>query len=200
MLNTAPSPYRWTREAYYRLGEVGLLPPDARVELIEGEILEMAPQGPAHSTSTSTAQEALRAAFGPGFYVRSQMPLSLGLASDPEPDLAVVPGAPWDYLDGHPSTALLVVEVSEATLAFDRCEKASLYARAGLRDYWIVNLLEGVVEVYRDPRPQAAMPFGYGYVQVTRHAPGDTLTPLAAPQAQIPVEDLLPRPRRKEGA
>jgi Uma2 family endonuclease len=200
MLVTAPTPYRWTREEYYKLGAAGLLLPEARVELIEGEILQMPPQGPAHSTGTRTAQESLRNAFGRGFDVRPQLPLSLGQASDPEPDLAVVPGNPLDYLDGHPSTALLVVEVSDDTLAFDRREKASLYARAGLQDYWIVNLPEAVVEVYRDPRPQAESPYGYGYTQVTRHAPGDTLTPLAAPQAKIPVENLLPRPRRKEGA
>lgn len=190
----APDPVRrrWSREEYYRLGEVGLLAPDERVELIEGEIFQMAPQGPSHSTGARSAQEALRAAFGPGFDVRPQMPLALGLASDPEPDLAVVRGSFRDYRTAHPTMAVLVVEVSDTTLAFDRREKASLYARAGIPDYWIVNVLEQVVEVHRDPRPDPTMPFEYGYAQITRHGAGDTLTPLAAPEATIPVAELLP--------
>jgi len=187
-----PVPRRWSREEYYRMGEAGIFAPDERVELIEGVIFQMPPQGPVHSTGTCTTLEALRIAFGPGFYVRHQLPLSLGLTSDPEPDIAVVPGSFRDYRTAHPTTALLVVEVSDTTLEFDRHEKASLYARADIKDYWIVNIPEQVVEVHRDPRPDSTEPFQYGYVNVTRHCAGDTITPLAAPEAVIQVTDLLP--------
>jgi Uma2 family endonuclease len=174
------------------MGEAGIFAPDERVELIEGEVLQMAPQGPTHSTGTCTTQDTLRDAFGPGFYVRHQLPLSLGQASDPEPDLAVVRGSSRDYRTAHPTTALLVVEVADTTLAFDRQKKASLYARAGIQDYWIVNIPEQVVEVHREPRPDPDRPFQYGYTRVSRHGAGDTLMPLAAPEAAIPVADLLP--------
>jgi Uma2 family endonuclease len=152
----------------------------------------MPPQGPIHSTGTRSAEEALRIAFGPGFDVRPQMPLSLGLASDPEPDLAVVSGSFRDYCTAHPSTALLVVEVSDTTLAYDRCEKASLYARAGLADYWIVNVLDEQVEVHRHPHPNPDMPFGYGYTNITVYRVGDEIVPLAAPTTLVAVADLLP--------
>ena len=174
------------------MAEVGIFAPDERVELIEGEIIQMPPQNPLHSTGICTVQEALRTAFGSGFDVRPQLPLSLELASEPEPDIAVVRGSFRDYRTAHPSTALLVVEVSDTTLTFDRCEKAGLYARTGIQEYWIVNLPEQLIEVHRDARPNLDMPSGYGYAQITRHGAGDTLSPLAAPNATIPVTELLP--------
>jgi Uma2 family endonuclease len=178
------------------MGEAGILAPGERVELIEGEILSMAPQGPSHSTSTSRLYQVFEVAFGLGFYVRSQLPLALGLISDPEPDVAVVPGPIEDYESAHPATALLVVEVSDTTLAYDRTIKAGLYARAGIADYWIVNLVDHLVEVHRDPQPDATSPLGASYGQVIRHGRGAVISPLAAPQAQIAVDNLLPRPRR----
>ena len=108
------------------------------------------------------------------------------------PDAAVVPGDPRDYLDGHPSRPVLIVEVAESRLAFDRHHKASLYARAGIADYWIVNLVDRVVEVHRDPVADAAAPYGFHYRSITRLAPPATVTPLAAPTAVIFVADLLP--------
>jgi len=189
---TKPQKRPWTREEYYRMAEVGVFAPGERVELIEGEIIQMPPQGPSHSTSIRTVQETLRTAFGPGFDVRPQLPLSLGLASEPEPDIAVVRGSFRDYRTAHPSTALLVVEVSDTTLAFDRCEKASMYARAGIREYWLVNLPEQVVEIHRDAHPNPSMPFDYGYAHITQHGAEDTISPLSAPHAAISVADLLP--------
>jgi Uma2 family endonuclease len=103
----------------------------------------------------------------------------------------VVVGRREDYT-GHPPTAVLVVEVSETTLAYDRGEKASLYAAAGVEDYWVVDLVNRRVEVYRDPRPDPTRPHGAGYTQVTAHDPADTITPLAAPTVGVKVADLLP--------
>lgn len=191
-VDAMPQKRLWTREEYYQMAEANILAPGERVELIEGEIIQMPSQKPSHSTGILTAQEALRTAFGSGFNVRPQLPLSLELASEPEPDIAVVPGSLRDYRTAHPSTALLVVEVSDTTLVFDRREKASLYARASIREYWVVNLPEQVVEVHRDPRPNPDMPFDYGYSQITFHQAGDTISPLAAPNAAIPVAELLP--------
>jgi len=174
------------------MAEMGIFAPNERVELIEGEILQMPPQNPSHSTGIRTIQETLRIAFGPGFDVRPQLPLLLNIASEPEPDIAIVRGSFRDYRTAHPRMALLVVEVSDTTLAFDRCEKASLYARADIQEYWIVNLLERVIEVHREARPDPDMPFDYGYARITCHDAGDTLSPLAAPNVKIPVTELLP--------
>ena len=131
-------------------------------------------------------------AFGEGWHPRLQAPLALGEHSEPEPDIAVVAGVPRDYVAAHPSTAALVVEVADSSLRLDRRFKAALYARAGLREYWIVNLVDRTLEVYRNPRPAAdtADDWTYGSVEVL-HPPA-VVTPLAAPAVQIIVSNLLP--------
>jgi len=186
---SVPAPRRWTREEYYRLGELGLFH-GQRVELIEGEIMVLSPQNWPHTSGVDRAGEALRRALGAGFWLRMQFPLNLG-TSDPEPDVSVVVGRREDYSD-HPTTAVLIVEVSDTTLAYDRTRKASLYARAGIADYWIVNLTDNQVEVYRDPRPDASQPYGHGYASVTTLVPPAVVNPLAAPQVSLAVADLLP--------
>ena len=133
-----PRVRKWTREEYYKMGELGLFE-GQRVELIDGEIIEMSPMGNPHVIAASLAHDALQRAFGVGFWVRHGAPISVSSISEPEPDIAVVKGTPREFKD-HPSTALLAVEVSETTLAMDRKRKASLYASAGILDYWIVNL------------------------------------------------------------
>lgn len=187
-----PWRFRWTRKAFYRLLGLGFFR-GRRVQLIGGEILEMASQKNFHVVAISLAQDALRAAFGPGYWVRNQGSLDLSPHSVPDPDLAVVPGTPRDYpQEDNPATALLVVEVSDTTLRFDQGRKASLYARAGIADYWIVDLVHNCLEVRRDPVPDSAQPFGFRYGNLTILAPTDTVSPLAAPQAQLTVADLLP--------
>src|SRR5687768_17446220 len=111
-----PRRWRWTRDDYYRMAEVGLLPPDARVELIDGEVLYMSPQRTPHFNAVSRGQRVLSRVFGEGYWARAQGPLSLNLEMEPEPDLAVVPGTEDDYEEAHPNTAVLVVEVSDTTL------------------------------------------------------------------------------------
>ena len=118
--------------------------------------------------------------------------MSLDEESEPEPDVAVVPGRPGDYRDSHPTRPALLVEVAESSLELDRAGKGSLYARAGVAEYWIVNLVEGVVEVYRDPEPDASAVFGFRYRSVTRLVPSASLVPLALGSAPIAVADLLP--------
>jgi Uma2 family endonuclease len=176
---------RWTREEYDRLVELGMFREDEHVQLIEGEIVEMTPQNAPHATAVRLVQEALRTVFDPGFDVRAQLPLALGEESEPEPDIAVVPGSPRDYRDRHPSTAELVVEVADATWRFDRERKGRAYARAGIPEYWIVSLENRTLEVYRDPA---------GDRYRTEHIlqPEEEVSPLARPDASIRVADLLP--------
>jgi Uma2 family endonuclease len=118
--------------------------------------------------------------------VRTQIPLALDDMSEPKPDVAVVPGSPRDYLDDHPTTAVLIVEVARVSLGIDQSLKKSLYARNGIQDYWIVNLDAGCVEVYRQPQ-------GDSYQSEMRlYRGGDTVQPLAQPQYSTPVTELLP--------
>src|SRR5438445_12837702 len=142
---------RWTRQEYDRMVEAGVLAPGERAELIDGEVLAMAPRGSLHATAVRLAEEALRAVFGAGYDVRVQMPLALDPSSEPEPDVAVVRGSPRAYRDAHPASALLVVEVAGTTLGYDRDQKGSLYARAGVAEDWIVNLLDRAAAPGRSP-------------------------------------------------
>ena len=181
---------RWTRLEYERMTEAGVLTPNDRVELIGGEILTVTPQNSAHATAVSLANEALRRVVGPQHHVRVQLPLAIGDDSEPEPDIAVVPGSIRDYRDTHPESALLVVEVSDSTLAFDRQVKGSLYARERVAEYWIVNLIELVVEIYRDPTEDSSARFGWSYSQSKRVACTESI---ALPfGGAVSAVDLLP--------
>ncbi|MGH7222367.1 MAG: Uma2 family endonuclease [Gemmataceae bacterium] len=184
-----PMPRLWTRDEYYRMGELGFFHCQ-RVELIEGEIMVLSPQNWPHTSTVDRVGEALRRVLGTGFWVRMQFPLNLS-TSDPEPDVSVVAGRFEDYSD-HPTTAVLIVEVSESTLAYDRSRKASLYARAGIADYWIVNLVDHQLEVRRDPQPDPSQPYGHSYASVTTLVPPAVVNPLAAPKVSLAVADLLP--------
>lgn len=183
-------PRKWTRAEYYQLGDLGFFD-GQRVELINGEIEVLSPVNFPHVASVSRTHQALQIAFGPESWVRAQAPLNLGFQSDPEPDVSVVVGSSRDYTD-HPTTAVLVVEVSDTTLRRDRGRKASLYAAAGIADYWIVNLLQRQLEVRRTPQPDPTQPFGHGYADLTTVLPGAAASPLAAPHAAVAVDDLLP--------
>jgi Uma2 family endonuclease len=181
---------RWKRAEYERLVDLGVFAGDP-VELIGGHLIVAEPQNSPHATALGAADDALRAVLPPGFIVRAQMPISLDDESVPEPDLAVVPGRRADYGQGHPTRAVLVVEVADSSLHFDRREKGSLYARARIAEYWIVNLIDRVVEVYRDPEPDPAAAHGWGYRSASRLAPPAVVTPVALPSAQVGVGDLL---------
>jgi Uma2 family endonuclease len=181
---------RWTRREYDRLVEAGFLREDDPVELVAGRLLVAEPQHDLHARAVELAAEALREAFGSGWRIRVQLPLALGAASEPEPDVAVVKGAPRDGPPGHPTTAALLVEVAQTSLHVDRGLKARDYARAGIADYWIVNLVDRVVEVHREPAAERPRRFGYRNVRVA--LPGEILTPLALPSVQLAVGSVLP--------
>jgi Uma2 family endonuclease len=183
---------RWTRREYERLVEADILGPDDKIELLDGQLIIREPQHSPHATATRLVQEALRAAFGPGWDVRAGLPLALGRFSEPEPDVSVVRGSPRDFRDAHPMDAVLVVEVAKTSLRLDRGRKARVYARAGVPDYWIVNLATGVLEVYREPVAIDPARRRWEYRMLRSFGPGEFVTPLAAPHASIAVADLLP--------
>ncbi len=185
MLNPAVQPYRWTRQQYERMAAAGVFHPEARLQLIDGVIVDMTPQGSFHATAIGLVERALRTPFATGYYIRVQMPLALDDTSEPEPDIAVVTGSPRDDREAHPDTAVLVVEVADATLAFDRGRKKRLYARNAMPEYWIINLVEGHLEVYRDPQKD-------NFASKTALCPEQSVSPVAAPNSKILVADLLP--------
>ena len=151
MAESAPAQVRVSSERYLRLVDEGVLQATDRVELLEGVVVAMSPISPPHAVATEKTAAALRSALGSRAAVRVQQPLHLGSSSVPEPDVAVVPGTHDDYGGGHPTSALLVIEVADSTLVQDRITKAAIYATAGIPEYWIVNLRDDRVETYRLP-------------------------------------------------
>lgn len=178
--------HRFTVDDYYKMAENGVLTEDSRVELIEGEIVDMPPIGPGHSASVDRGGDRLRAILGRRAAIRTQQPLRLGLRSEPQPDLAVVRRRDDFYTSAHPTPAdvLLVVEVADTSLAYDRETKGPLYARHGIGEYWILNLPDRQLEVYREPAGD-----GYAVVQILK--PGDVVQPVAFPGVTVAVRDLL---------
>ena len=179
---------RWTRLEYERMVERGIFQPDDRLELIDGQLVVKEPQDADHFTAILLVVKTLEKAFGPGWLMRPQGPVALDDRSEPEPDVSVVPGSPREYREGHPVRPVLVVEVSKSRLRFDRARKAALYARNGVEDYWIVNIVDRVLEVHREPirgrRP--------AYRSIQTLQANEHVSPLAAPTARILVADLLP--------
>jgi Uma2 family endonuclease len=182
---------RLRRVEYDRLVELGMFTGE-RLELLDGLLVVREPQHSPHATAVILVQQALAQAFGVGWTVRTQMPFALDDDSEPEPDAVVVRGKPRDYVAAHPSHCALLVEVADSSLLFDRRKKAVLYARAGVADYWIVNLRDRVLEVHRAPRRRAGPQDGPRYARIDLFRPPATVSPLAVPDAQIPVADLLP--------
>jgi Uma2 family endonuclease len=181
-----PALRRWTVAEYHQAAAAGIFDPEERLELVNGEIYRMRPQKGPHATGSGLAEEALRAILPAGHTLRIQKPLTLGQDGEPEPDIAIVRGSVRDFARQHPTTAALVVEVADSSLSFDRAEKAKQYARAAIPDYWVLNLPERVLEVYRDPDPGNGL-----YRQITHYSENESVSPLAAPAAAILVRDLL---------
>lgn len=184
---------KWNRAEWRRLIDLGVLTEDDPFELLDGEIVEMTPQSHPHAGTVWAASEVLREAFGKGFVVGTGMPVALDDWSEPEPDITVARGSSRDFFEEHPTEPVLIVEVAMSSLSKDRIRKSSLYARAGRPEYWIVNLHDLVLEVYRDPVQDGRGYYGgWSYPTILRLAKADTVAPLAAPGRQIAVADLLP--------
>ncbi|MDX2166978.1 MAG: Uma2 family endonuclease [Deltaproteobacteria bacterium] len=173
-------------DAYFCLVTDGLLDPRDRVELLDGVIVAEPPMEPPHASGIAATTEAINTAVSGRAAVRIQAPLIADPFSAPEPDIAVVVGTWRDYVERHPTTALLVVEVSDSSLQQDRLSKSRIYAGAGIPDYWIVNLRDDRVEVFR--RPDATQRVYTERFVATR---GETLALVALPGATVAVNDLL---------
>jgi Uma2 family endonuclease len=181
---------RWTRLEYERLIDLGVFGPDDRLELLGGQLVVAEPQDAEHYTAIMRASRAPEAAFGGGWLVRSQGPVALDHESEPEPDVAVVPSDVADYRKAHPTRPVLAVEVAVSSLALDRSHKGSLYALAGVPDYWIVNLVDRVIEIHREPTRDRESPYGSGYATLDI-VTGGVVAPLSAPASRIAVTALL---------
>lgn len=155
------APKQWSLDEWDQMIAAGVLHEDSNLLLLEGEILQISPQNSPHSTAVGLVQDELTAALAPETHLRVQMPLYLGTASDPEPDLAVVSGQRRDYSLQQPTGALLVVEVADTSLAFDRGRKARVYARFGVPEYWVVDLPNR--QIRRFTRPGE---FGYATEEI----------------------------------
>jgi Uma2 family endonuclease len=177
---------RFTVDEYYRMASVGILTEKDRVELIEGEIMQMAPIGPRHSECFGALLERLMPAVLGRAKLRPQLPLFVSSTTEPEPDIVLVlPGFRYWTEHPRPEDVLLVVEVAETSYRYDRDVKLPLYARAGIADVWIVDLVHALVEVYREPGPD-------GYRSTQRLGRGATVSPAAFPDVMIPVDEILP--------
>ncbi|HEX3127566.1 MAG TPA: Uma2 family endonuclease [Thermoanaerobaculia bacterium] len=181
---TASVIHRWSREEYEHMAEAGVFG-DRRVELVEGTVYDMTPQSRRHAAALRRTRKALEAVCPRGWDVDVQMPFGAGEDSLPEPDLAIIPEDPAGHAAAHPQAAALIVEVSDSSLRYDREHKTPLYARAGIPETWLVNLLQNRVEVYREPVD------GLYRVRLSC-GPGDRIAPLFRPDAAIPVASLLP--------
>jgi hypothetical protein len=179
-------PHRFTRREYYRMAETGVLQPEARVELLDGQILEMSPIGPSHGSAVKRLNDFFSNLPHGRWLLAVQDPVALDDFSEPQPDLMLLKRAPDFYEKRHPGPddVFLLVEVSDSTLLFDRGEKLPIYGRAGIREVWIVNLPDQTIEVYRDPHYQ-----GYASTEILR--PGQQARPLAFPDVVVDVAELL---------
>ncbi|MEO5804547.1 MAG: Uma2 family endonuclease [Verrucomicrobiota bacterium] len=184
----APTKHRFSVKEYYRMAETGVLRPDARVELLEGEIIDMSPIGPFHGGVTNYLNQIFTAAAKGRWVISVQNPVRLDDHSEPQPDIMLLKPSADFYRQRHPqpSDVFLLVEISDTTLAADQADKLPAYGRAGVTEVWIVNLNELTVEVYREPNFT-----GYGGKTVL-HA-GDQAKPMAFPDAAVDVAELLKR-------
>ena len=187
-----PAQRRWTRKEYEYLVATGVLHDGEPFELIGGQMIVAEPKASPHAAVVRRVAAALRAIFGRGGVVRVQDPVALDDESEPHPDVAVVPG-PWnDDPAARPVRPTLIVEVAETSLAFDRSYKGSLYARAGVADYWIVDVRRRLLEAHREPIAAPAAPFGWKYGRTRIVKDDATVSPLVAPRAVIAVAQLFP--------
>ena len=182
-----PQTRKFTVAEYYRMAEVGILHSDERVELIEGEIIVRPPVGPEHANNVDEYIEVFAQYASGRFRIRIQNPVRLNDYSEPEPDVALLRRRPEGYGAAHPTPAdvLLVIEVAHSSLEYDRNIKARIYGRSGVPETWVRNLPEGCIERFTEPGPD-------GYTRHTIHRRGERLTPVALPDLELAVSDLLP--------
>lgn len=180
-----PARYKLSIEDYHKLGEAGILDEDSRVELIEGDLIEMAPIGIPHMRCVNRLTRILVTAAGESAVVSVQNPVALPPRSEPQPDFALLkPTAENAERVPHPEDVLLVVEVADTTLAYDRKTKLPLYARAGIVEVWIVDVQSQTIETFRSPGPS-------GYAQTAHYRRGASVSPAQLPEISVRVDDIF---------
>ncbi len=176
----------WTVNDYHRMVEAGILQLDERLELIEGQIIKMSPKGTAHEAAITRLERILRRQLGDRVIIRLQSPIQLNNRSEPEPDVAVVQSDPQDYEDHHPTPAeaYLLIEVADSSLKFDCETKAQLYARSGIADYWVLDVSDRQLHVFRNPSQD-----GYQTHNVFRGS--QTITLLLLADVSVSVAEIF---------
>ena len=187
-----PRARRWSRVEYDRLIDLGMFEPSERLELLDGVLMVREPQGSRHAAGIRRVLAALHRALGDTWQIDSQLPIALDEASQLEPDVAVVPSDPSHYRDAHPARAVLIVEVADSSYRIDREYKASLYARAGIQECWIVDLAGQSLEGHRQPEASPDALSGWRYASIQTFRVPASVAPLIAPAIPITVADLLP--------
>jgi Uma2 family endonuclease len=187
ILSRHPVPrHRLTLDEYHRLGEVGILGNEDRVELLDGQLVDLSPIGPRHALAVDALNELLLTAVAGRVGVRVQNPIALGGSTEPHPDIALV-RRPWHgYPNAHPrpGDTLLLIEVADTSLETDRGAKLELYARAGIQEFWIVDLTTDGVLVYRNPS-------GDRYASMTRVEPSGVVEVKGLSGVAIPAASLF---------
>lgn len=185
----APITRLWTVEEYHQMADAGILSFDERVELIDGVIISMAAQKPPHAAITKITSDYLRNLLAGLADIRTQAPIHLGESSEPEPDIAVVRIDFRNYIDHHPTPEdiFLIVEVADTTLNYDRNKKAALYSKAGIIEYWVIDVVNELVYVFRLPE---GSPYGYGTVNLWDR--DDVQSLVAFPDIAISIDQFFP--------
>jgi Uma2 family endonuclease len=176
----------FTTAEYHAMAESGILSPDDRVELIEGEIWQMSPIGPPHASRVRRSAELFTLHLQQRATVSTQSPVVLGDLSEPEPDIAILRVRDDYYAEHHPTAkdVFLLLEIADSSLDYDRRVKMRLYSRYGIPEAWLADLGQSILEVYREPSPQ-------GYREVLKLRRGDRISPLSFPDLQIDAGAIL---------
>ena len=188
LITEAPFTLRkWTLKEYHKLGQMGFFHPEERVELLSGNIIKMSAKGTAHTSALGRTDRLLQNLFGNLAWVRMQDPIALDDNSEPEPDIALVRIDPLDYATHHPtpSEVYLIIEVADTSLTFDREIKAKAYARSGITDYWVLNVNERQLHVFREPADD-------GYQSEVILGETASISPLQFPTVNIAIQAMLP--------
>jgi Uma2 family endonuclease len=177
---------RFTVDDYYRMGETGILKDTDRVELIEGEIVEMSPIGDRHAMAVNRATMIFARGLGDKVVVGVQNAAHMDRYNEPQPDIVLIRPREGFYGTGHPNPedVVLMIEVSETSLRFDRIVKLPIYARNGIQEFWIVDLKNDVIHVHRDPK-------GNAYASIETRGRGEMVSPQQFPEFEIRVDDLI---------
>jgi Uma2 family endonuclease len=189
-MQTTEAPFTvrlWTVQEYHQMAEAGIFHPEERVELIAGQIIRMSAKGTAHTAAFRRTAKILRNLLANQAEVYTQDPIQLDDFSEPEPDIAVVRIDPLDYADHHPtpSEVYLIIEVADSSFKYERQTKGKAYAKSGIADYWVLDVNERKLHVFREPTPE-------GYQSEVILSEEASLSPLQFPTFVIALQDMLP--------